>query len=111
MYNQVVKQNPNVEYFFKTDDDVYVDVKGLKQRLIEQSERKPVDYWGACYKKLKPHRGETTRWFVSQKNYPFTYYPKFCIGSGYIVSPKLLECAVDRAISKELSTSQMRTEQ
>ena len=94
MYNQVVKQNPNVEYFFKTDDDVYVDVKGLKQRLIEQSERKPVDYWGACYKKLKPHRGETTRWFVSQKNYPFTYYPKFCIGSGYIVSPKLLECAV-----------------
>jgi hypothetical protein len=94
MYNQVIKQNPRVEYVFKTDDDCYVDVRHLKQKLTARSQEKPVDYWGACFSNHKPYRNERMRWYVSYKDYPFTYYPKMCIGSGYVLSPKLLECAV-----------------
>jgi len=73
---------------FKIDDDCYVDVRHLKQKLTAQSREKPVDYWGVCFSNSKPYRHERNRWYVSYKDYPFTYYPKYCI------SPKLLECAV-----------------
>lgn len=96
MHNQVVHLNPNVEYFFKTDDGAYIDVNYL-QELIQQQEKeneKTVDYWGQCHDDSVPIRFEKHRWYVSYKDYPFTYFPTYCIGAGYVVSPKFLQCTV-----------------
>lgn len=94
MHDLVVKQNPGVKYFFKTDDDCYINVKSLEYEIQEESKRDPIDYWGECHDHEKPIRNPLTRYYVSFLDYPYTYYPKFCTGPGYVVSPKFLRCAV-----------------
>ena len=94
MYDKVREANPHVEYFFKTDDDVYVDMVELTKALgSETNDGEPLDYWGTCFDELIPQRGPG-KWFVSYKTYPFAYFPPYCIGLGYAISERFLDCAV-----------------
>jgi hypothetical protein len=94
MYDQVQQINPNVEYFFKTDDDCFLNIKNLEEQIVAESKGEQLDYWGQCVKDRKPYRYPKTRWYLSYKDYPYTYYPNYCAGAGYLLSPKMLDCAV-----------------
>jgi len=106
MHDQVMQQNPEiVEYFFKTEDDCYIDVPYLKQQieLMTVTNEKKVDYWGLCIENEKPNRGEWDPKFVPFKIYPYNYFPSSCIGHGYVLSSQFLACTVgDGHVEKAL---------
>lgn len=98
MYENVIKANSNVEYFFKTDDDIHVDVENLMKQIKEKSEKETVDYWGRCIENERPSRDESSVDYFPFLFYPFNYYPSYCDGTGYVVSSKFIECAVGEDI-------------
>ena len=95
-HNQIMELNKNVQYFFKADDDSYIDIETLRATILSKTPNNaPVDYWGRCVDKVKPPRVQHERGFVPFEQYPFTYYPPLCLGNeGYAVSPEFLRCAV-----------------
>lgn len=95
MHEQVMQANPHIQHFFKTEDDVYINLHELYNVL--ENERKgsePLDYWGTCYDDLRPHRWKGSESFMTFMTYPFAFYPPYCIGIGYVISTKFLDCAV-----------------
>jgi hypothetical protein len=94
MHDIVMKENPNVKYFFKTDTDTYINMALLEHELNRAGDESPVDYWGECHSREKPYRNVLTKWFISFEDYPYTYYPNFCVGHGYLVSRNFLNCVV-----------------
>lgn len=95
MYNQIVKQNHKVEHMFKVDDDCYVDVPFLIDKIEKKSKEVKVDYWGHCPEKTIPFRVERHQWYAAVHDYPFTHFPHYCLGGhGYVYSSKFLECTV-----------------
>lgn len=95
MHDVVMKENPNVKYFFKTDTDSYINVNLVENEIDTESKKGPVNYWGRCFEHLKPYRDNPGHyWHVAYEDFPYTYYPKFCVGHGYFVSRKFLDCAV-----------------
>lgn len=95
MYAHVIKENPQVEFVYKTDDDCYVNVPLLKQLIMSANDKKTINYGGGgCRQEARPLRREGNKWFLAEDDYPFTYFPWYCIGSGYFLSTKLLECVI-----------------
>ena len=95
MYDKVRQANPHIRYFFKTDDDVYVNFKTLYEALeTEKNGNKPLDYWGRCYDNTRLNRSNESKFFMSYATYPFAFYPPYCIGLGYAISQRFLDCAV-----------------
>lgn len=95
MNDLVVKENSNVEYFFKTDDNCYIDVDYLKEQIISENKKKTVDYWGKCIENSKPVRDEWNENYTPYRYYPYNYFPTYCVGAGYVLSPTFLKCAVN----------------
>lgn len=91
MHTHVLKENPDIKYIFKTDDDSYVDKIQLEREIGGMGE---VNYWGNCREGLTPIRDENNRWYASFRSYPYTTFPPYCQGSGYVMSTKFLDCAV-----------------
>lgn len=95
MYDKVREANPHIKYFLKTDDDVYVNMLELTRALeTETNEGKPLDYWGTCYDGSQPSRNKLAKFFIAYPVYPFAYFPPYCIGLGYVISQRFLDCAV-----------------
>ncbi|KAL3913600.1 MAG: hypothetical protein SGARI_000576, partial [Bacillariaceae sp.] len=78
------------EYIFKTDDDTFVHPYRLKVNL---KHRRP-QYWGKKQTKSLVIRNTTHKWHVSEKIYPYDFYPDYCAGAGYAMSKKFFQCAV-----------------
>lgn len=94
MYDLVMKNNPEVKYFFKTDDDCYIDTEQLKTEISSEEDAKRIDYGGQCVENSKPIRDEWNEEYIPYFYYPYNYFPSYCIGSGYVLSRDFLECAV-----------------
>lgn len=97
MYDHVIDQNPDVvEYFFKTEDDCYVDVQYLKQQIETEQNKKhnAVDYWGVCIENEKPVRDEWDELYIPYVFYPYNYFPNYCIGQGIVMSARFVACSV-----------------
>jgi hypothetical protein len=96
MFENVMEKNPNVKYFFKTDDDCYVDTNQLKKEISSAGEGKRIDYGGQCIDNKKPNRDEWQEDYTPYFSYPYNYFPTYCTGSGYVMSRYFLECAVSQ---------------
>jgi Galactosyltransferase. len=100
LYNYLMKNNSQVEYLVKTDDDSYVNMEELEKALLQDDEKnEPIDYWGKCHKEAwKPHRNHEIpwqkKWYISFETYPEPEYPPYCQGAGIALSRRFLECAV-----------------
>ncbi|EME27553.1 beta-1,3-galactosyltransferase 1 [Galdieria sulphuraria] len=83
-----IDQNINATFIFKSDDDAYVNIPRLALWLL----KKPLQrfYTGGVNKNSKPVRIKGHKWYVSYDEYPYKYYPDYCIGNGYIVSSDLV---------------------
>lgn len=94
VYNLSTKKNIDVRYAFKTDDDSFINVKYLKEYLLETKREEEYNYWGWCMRKsFMPLRGENDKWAVSEKLYPEPRYPRYCQGAGFALSWKFISCA------------------
>jgi hypothetical protein len=100
MSDHVIKENSNVEYFFKTDDDYYIDVDLLQERINvknKDDEFDPLNYWGQCIEKQIPSRDEEDPEYTPYEFYPYNFFPTYCLGNGYLLSKNFVKCAIDKA--------------
>lgn len=102
------KFNIHVKQVLKTVDDAYVNMKALREELVNTNASlpsssasdttaatPPKDYWGICHdKKTSPKRSGNTNDKVSLsfETYPEAKYPRFCQGTSYALSWNFIQC-------------------
>ncbi|KAK3108429.1 hypothetical protein FSP39_007820 [Pinctada imbricata] len=77
---------PNAKYILKTDDDVYVNIPGLKDLISTYSHLLETSVAGTCFLNITPDRNVNSKWYVSEEEYPKKTYPGYCSGTGYLLS-------------------------
>lgn len=88
---------PNAQYVFKSDDDVFLHVRRIMNQ-IEQIDASDSVIIGKCVV-TEPFRF-TSKWALTYEEYPFSKFPTYCAGPGYMMS---MEAA------KELYVVMLRT--
>ena len=92
------------EYAVKTDDDSYVNLKGMYDKVYKHvhepndgDSSSDLNYFGQCPQfKVQPSRDQDNKWAVSYQTYPEPNMPLYCQGAGFVLSRQLLSCAVDQ---------------
>ncbi|ESO95791.1 hypothetical protein LOTGIDRAFT_95799, partial [Lottia gigantea] len=76
---------PNVRYILKTDDDTMVNVFNMMEYL---SKANPLKNFLYCrvFPKSRPFRS-INKWRVNFTEYPFSFYPSYCAGFAYLMTP------------------------
>mmetsp|Transcript_8587 Transcript_8587/g.9443 ORF Transcript_8587/g.9443 Transcript_8587/m.9443 type:complete len:506 (+) Transcript_8587:126-1643(+) len=94
-------------YAVKTDDDSYVNIHGLYEKLFQNEQFSTgtaqdndvdfkLNYFGQCPQfQVLPSRDRTNKWPVTYTTYPEPALPLYCQGAGFGLSRSLLSCAVD----------------
>ena len=82
----------NFSYLLKADDDVLVNTKDLIKFLQRRSTPNKGLFVGTLHHNPKVRR--EGKWNVSYEEYNHTYYPDFCSGAGFVMSPDVIECLV-----------------
>ncbi|TVU21078.1 hypothetical protein EJB05_30692, partial [Eragrostis curvula] len=72
------------KYIMKTDDDAFVRIDEVISSL-KKSKSSGLLY-GFISFQSSPHRDEKSKWFISQKEWPFAMYPPWAHGPGYVIS-------------------------
>jgi hypothetical protein len=85
------------QHAIKTDDDSYVNLKLLEEKLIRpQGEFHNLHYYGQCPQfQVKPSRDKTNKWPVTYQTYPEPEFPLYCQGAGFGLSRELVRTAVE----------------
>lgn len=87
---------PDVQYVLKTDDDMYVNVGNLIKSISKFPVKSNVMY-GVLFKKAKPNRNPSAKWFVPKNQFDGDMFPDYLSGTGYMMSrdvvPELLEAS------------------
>ena len=78
----------------KTDDDVYIDVQGLRGflRQHQQHQQPALDYAGFIHRNIRPVRTTGCKW--RDEHYPDDVYPPYAGGMFYILSQRAMEGAL-----------------
>ncbi|XP_069114041.1 beta-1,3-galactosyltransferase 5-like isoform X2 [Argopecten irradians] len=84
-FNWVVQHCHEASYFFKVDDDVYLDLAVLGDIQNNDSYLQDNVIIGSCRQVSSPVR-KPGKWQVSYDEYPFTTLPPFCNGPGYAMT-------------------------
>jgi len=87
-----------VPYFFKTDDDTFVQSRELLRILLEANSSHV--YAGLFYhKKNVPMRNPSSKWYQPEDVYPEKYYPPCCAGGpGYALSQALVDAIFNASL-------------
>ena len=84
-FHWAMKQCAHARFVMKTDDDVYVNIPGLLDKLAKENE----DFsFGILLKNKPPFRNKNSKWFLSREDYPNDTYPEYYMGAGYALSMK-----------------------
>lgn len=85
------------QHAIKTDDDSYVNLKLLEEKLIRpQGDFHNLHYYGQCPQfQVKPSRDKTNKWPVTYQTYPEPKFPLYCQGAGFGLSRELVRTAVE----------------
>ncbi|NXJ94873.1 B3GT2 galactosyltransferase, partial [Corythaixoides concolor] len=77
-------------FVMKADSDVFVNTIYLIEKLLRPLSLPPQNYFTGCLiKGAKPIRDKTSKWYISEEEYPGDNYPTFCSGTGYVFSGDL----------------------
>lgn len=90
----VHKHIPNYESVLKTDDDVYVKLSVVEDKVqSKKAEGETSQYWGRCFpKESEVIRDPSHRWYVPETTYSEEKYPKYASGLGYVLTKDLVDC-------------------
>ncbi|XP_067661291.1 beta-1,3-galactosyltransferase 5-like [Haliotis asinina] len=75
----------NAKFVLKTDDDMWVNVPQILQLVNRNQLFLLSGVLGKCGLS-EVIRDKTSRGYITYKEYPLSYYPPYCSGSGYITS-------------------------
>lgn len=84
-FQWVTKFCSNARYFFKCDDDIFLNIKRLMY-IVKQPEFPNDQIVGRCFILSRPFRHTFSKWKASYETYPYEFYPPYCSGSGYVMS-------------------------
>lgn len=76
---------PNVKYILKTDDDMYVNVQNLIMSLKRLGSRSRI-LFGVLFRKAKPDRNPTSKWYVPKSQFTGTVFPDYLSGTAYTMT-------------------------
>ncbi|NXC22189.1 B3GT2 galactosyltransferase, partial [Corythaeola cristata] len=77
-------------FVMKADSDVFVNTIYLIEKLLRPLSPPPQNYFTGCLiQGAKPIRDKTSKWYISEEEYPGDKYPTFCSGTGYVFSGDL----------------------
>ena len=94
-YKWALSHCPTAKFILKTDDDAFIDIFQLFDFTIRTYGSDPVDVllcnvYPEGTKPVRVSSSESTeggrKWIVTQAEYPFDIYPKYCGGLGYLVT-------------------------
>uniref|UniRef100_A0A2R5LNB2 Hexosyltransferase n=2 Tax=Ornithodoros turicata TaxID=34597 RepID=A0A2R5LNB2_9ACAR len=82
----------SVKYVVKIDDDalvnIFVLVEYLRTNITHDTGSNSIHC--LTWKRTRAVRNKHSKWFVTRREYPSTFYPTYCGGVGYILPSKIL---------------------
>lgn len=84
-------------YVLKTDDDVYVNPLLLNQLITSNTPTENL-YLGLVVQspeKLQVIRNPSSKWAVTEEEYPESHYPPYAVGMGYLLSADVVHKMVN----------------
>ncbi|NXK61581.1 B3GT2 galactosyltransferase, partial [Sylvietta virens] len=77
-------------FAMKTDSDVFVNTVYLIEKLLRPLPPPTLNYFtGHLMTDSSPIRNKTSKWYISEEEFPGNRFPPFCSGTGYIFSGDL----------------------
>lgn len=76
----------HAQYLMKTDDDMYVNIPGVKKAIKDNWKQLQTSIGGKCFFQADPVRDLQSKWYVSYQYYAKKFYPGYCSGTGYVTS-------------------------
>ncbi|XP_048450408.1 beta-1,3-galactosyltransferase 5-like [Rhincodon typus] len=78
---------PSARFVMKTDSDMFVNVFYLSQLL--GGKNTTGFFSGQLMRDIRPIRNKANKWYVSEEEFAPTLYPRYCSGTGYVLSGDL----------------------
>ncbi|XP_043927509.1 beta-1,3-galactosyltransferase 5-like isoform X2 [Protopterus annectens] len=75
-------------FVMKTDTDMFVNIFYLVELLLKRKSKTSL-FTGFIKLHEKPLRGASSKWYISEAEYPDKLFPPFCSGTGYVFSTDL----------------------
>lgn len=73
----------------KLDDDTLVNVEALVNHVNQMPESPPQIHC-LLYRNVSALRNRTSKWYVTEEEYPHKVYPSYCAGMGYVMTADAL---------------------
>lgn len=87
-------------FAMKTDTDVFVNTMHLIERLLRPLPPLTQNYFTGCLMKgYRPIRNKSSKWYVSEEEFPGNTYHPFCSGTGYVFSGDLAAKIVSASLT------------
>ncbi|XP_046770844.1 UDP-GalNAc:beta-1,3-N-acetylgalactosaminyltransferase 2 isoform X3 [Gallus gallus] len=80
-------ETTSFDLLLKTDDDCYIDLEAVFNRIIQKKLDRPNVWWGNF--RLNWAVDRTGKW--QELEYPSPAYPAFACGSGYVISKDIVQ--------------------
>ncbi|XP_069112059.1 beta-1,3-galactosyltransferase brn-like [Argopecten irradians] len=88
-FNWAVEHCSHATHFVFIDDDLYLILPNLFNYIIMHRENKTPDMVGHLNVNAKVVRQITKKWFISEEEYPFMYWPPYLSGGIFMVAPNV----------------------
>lgn len=90
----------HAQYLLKTDDDMYINIPVLLKDLVNTVHHRFI--MGEMIAGAEPIRDPKSKWYTPIRLYPYSRYPKYVSGTGYVISGDLVEDLYSSALRTEL---------
>jgi hypothetical protein len=81
-YKWIVKHCSSSRFVFFSDDDFYVNIQNILQFSYRSITNNTMYGHEQCYK--QPVRNQTSKWYISEEQYPFDMFPTFLSGGAIL---------------------------
>lgn len=99
-FNWISRHCNKAPYILKTDDDMLINMFSILNHLYTLTYDYPMEAWRstiAClvWKRMRVTRDPSSKWFVSQNEYPYEHFEPYCSGSAYFITKDLIRPLFD----------------
>lgn len=82
-YKWALEHCSNAAFVLKTDDDMFVDVLHFIDQRVDKKYANAPDIYCYTFTDNKPIRSKSSKWYVTEEEWPESTYPTYCSGWGY----------------------------
>jgi len=88
-----------VGFLLKADDDMFIRVDNLLSYINKQGSSLQRTIFGDLQSEAQSIRNESSKWFITEKEYNKTYFPTYISGTAYVISGVLIPELVSTSAS------------